>query len=109
MKSYSTYDYEFHDVAKLEILGDYTLKLDFDDGAVQIIDFKPILYGPLFTPLRNVELFNQVRLDEESGTIVWPTGADIDPNVLYNWPQHADAIIKRRQKQFVKPSGAAKV
>jgi hypothetical protein len=54
----------------------------------------------LFGPLRNLELFNQVKLDSDLGTLVWPTGADIDPNVLYDWPNQVEAIVERRKKQF---------
>ena len=35
-------------------------------------------------PLREPALFGQVRVDEELGTIVWPNGADLDPDVLHN-------------------------
>jgi len=92
---------ELHDVINFEIVDNYIVRLVFDDKTEQIINFEPILHGPMFGPLRNLELFNQVKLDNDSGTIVWPTGADIDPNVLHDWPYHVDAIIKRRQEQFL--------
>jgi hypothetical protein len=100
MKNDEFQDDQLYDVANFEIVGDYTLRLEFDDGTEQIIDFEPILLGPLFGPLCDLELFNQVRLDADLGTLVWPTGADIDPTVLHDWPQHVEAIIARRIKQF---------
>ncbi len=92
---------ELHDVINFEIVGNYTVRLVFDDRTEQVINFEPILYGPMFGPLHNLDVFNQVRLDADSGTLVWPTSADIDPNVLHDWPQHVDAIIKRRREQFL--------
>jgi len=88
------------DVSDFEIIGDYMMRIMFNDGSEQIIDFEPILYGPLFGPLRDLEIFRQVKLDSDLGTLVWPTGADIDPTVLHNWPEHVDRIIERRRKQF---------
>jgi hypothetical protein len=93
-------DYEFHDVTDFEIVGNYTIRIIFDDNTEQIINFEPILIGPPFAPLRDLSLFNQVRLDSDLGTLVWPTGADIDPTVLHDWPQHVDAIVERRTRQF---------
>jgi hypothetical protein len=100
MGNHELYDHELHDVSSFEIVGDYTLRLEFDDGTEQLIDFEPILYGPMFGPLRDLEVFNQVKLDSDLGTLVWPTGADIDPTVLYDWPNHVEAIIERRRKRF---------
>jgi hypothetical protein len=94
------HDHKLYDVTAFEIVGDYTLRLTFDDGTEQVIDFEPILSGPLFGPLRDLEIFNQVRLDSEIGTLIWPTGADIDPTVLHDWPDHVEAIIERRRRQF---------
>ena len=94
------HDYELHDVSDFEIVGDYTIRLKFDDNTEQTINFEPILYGPMFGPLRDLKVFNQVKLDSDLGTLVWPTGADIDPTVLHDWPDHVDAIIERRKKQF---------
>lgn len=95
-----TFDYELHDVTDFEIVGDYTIRVVFDDGTEQTINFEPILIGPLFAPLRDLSIFNQVKLDSELGTLVWPTEADIDPTVLHDWPEHVDAIVERRTRQF---------
>jgi len=100
MSGHKLHNDEFHDVSGFEIVGDYKLRVIFDDGSEQVIDFKPILSGPLFGPLRELEVFNQVKLDSDLGTLVWPTGADVDPNVLYDWPNHVEAIVERRKKQF---------
>lgn len=91
---------ELYDVVSFEIVGDYTIRLCFDDESERTIDFEPILLGPLFGPLRDLELFNQVKLDPEIGTLVWPTEADIEPNVLHDWPDHVNAIVERRRQKF---------
>ena len=31
----------------------------------------------------NDDMFNEVRVDPEIGTITWPNGADLDPDVLH--------------------------
>ncbi len=78
---------------------DYTIRIEFDDETEQLINFEPILMGPLFSSLKEKSLFNQVQLNSDLGTLVWPNGADIDPTVLHDWPHHVEVIIKRRQEQ----------
>ncbi len=90
-----------HDVTGFKLLHKYTIRIEFDDKSIQIIDFEPVLYGPIFGQLRDIEIFNQVSLNSDIGTLFWPNGADIDPNVLYHWPEHIDAIIEQRQQQFM--------
>jgi hypothetical protein len=36
----------------------------------------------VFAPLRDLDVFRQVTVDDQLGTIVWPNGADMDPDVL---------------------------
>ena len=71
-------------IRSVEPLEGFVLRLVFDDGTMREIDLEAELWGPVFEPLRHdSELFRQVRVDEELGTIVWPNGADMDPEVLH--------------------------
>jgi len=79
-------------VVSFEIAGPYTLRVVFDDGAVQLIDFSPVLEGELYGPLRDLSLFNRVRIDPEVHTLTWPNGADFDPATLHDWPAHLDGM-----------------
>jgi len=104
MKAHQIQSTDVYRVTEFEIVADYTIRLRFNDGTEQTINFEPILYGPVFGQLRDQTLFKQVQLEENFGTLEWPNGADIDPTVLHDWPQHVDAIIERRKEQFAVPS-----
>jgi hypothetical protein len=79
-------------VRSFEIVAPYTLRVCFDDNTEQTIDFRPVLAGELYGPLRNLELFDQVRIDPEVETLVWPNGADFDPATLHDWPANERAF-----------------
>lgn len=85
-------------VTSFRIVAPYTLSVMFDDGLVREIDFQPILVGSLFGPLADLEIFNQVRLDPEVKTLVWPNGADFDPETLHNWPDYEAALAHHTQR-----------
>lgn len=70
-------------VTAVEPLGGWRLRLTFSDDIVRDVDFSDDLWGPLAEPLRDPEYFRQVRVDPELGTIVWPNGFDLDPDVLH--------------------------
>ena len=86
-------------VTDFRIVGDYTIQIYFNDGMEQTINFEEVLYGPVFGPLRNLTLFNQVKLVDYAGCLEWPTGADFDPETLHDWPQYKDEIVERRKVQ----------
>lgn len=85
-------------VTSFQIVGAYKLQITFDDRTEQTIDFEPILAGELYRPLRDLHLFNQVRIDPEVHTLVWPNGADFDPATLHDWPQLQEAMIERAKR-----------
>ncbi len=55
------------------------LRIDFDDFTRPVADFLPVLRGELYGPLRDLALFNQVTLDPEVHTLVWPNGRAARP------------------------------
>lgn len=69
-------------VTAVKPLEGFVVRLSFSDHSTRDLDLDELLRGPVFEPLRqDPELFRQVRI--ESGTIVWPNGADMDPVVLH--------------------------
>ena len=91
-------NHEIYQVLSFEIIAPYTLHIRFDDETDQTINFRPILAGEMYSPLIDLSLFNQVRIDPEVHTLVWPNGADFDPATLHDWPQLEDALIARARK-----------
>ncbi len=88
-------------VLSFEITAPYTIRVRFDDGTGQVIDFQPILAGDLFGPLRDLALFDQVTIDPEVHTLVWPNSADFDPATLHDWPEFA-RIWEERAREWEK-------
>lgn len=88
----------FYRVVSFEVVGPYVLKVDFDDGTSQVIDFRPVLVGELLGPLRDLDQFEQVQIDPETHTLVWPTGVDFHPNTLHDWPEYAGELAKRARE-----------
>ncbi len=86
-------EHPIHTVKAFEIAGAYRLRIEFGDGVVRTIDFRPILEGELYGPLRNLDTFNAVALDREVRTLAWPNGADFDPATLHDWPEHEAAMV----------------
>ena len=85
-------------VRSFEVVGSYSLRVLFDDGTAQAIDFEPVLAGELYGPLRDPDVFRSVRLDPEAHTLVWPNGADFDPATLHDWPAHAEEFTHRARE-----------
>jgi hypothetical protein len=69
-------------ISKVTPLKGYHLFVEFDDGVRGEIDLSDRLFGPVFEPLRDPEVFSKVGLDE-FGAVCWPNGADLAPDALY--------------------------
>jgi len=84
--------HEIHRVTAFEHTGRFALEVRFEDGSRQAIDFEPVLAGELFGPLSSPGFFARVAIDPEAATLVWPNGADFDPDTLYHWPEKGPAL-----------------
>ena len=61
----------------------YILRIKFRDGTEGEIDLEAELGGPMFEPLKDPSQFKRFRVDAEFHTLVWPNGADLAPEFLY--------------------------
>jgi hypothetical protein len=68
------------------------LRVGFDDNPEWTIGFRPVPAGELYGLLRNLELFERVRIDPDTEMLVWPKGADFDPATLHEWPANEQAF-----------------
>ena len=91
-------NHPIHRVTAVQVVGSYTLDVQFADGTKQEIDFQPVLAGEIYGPLRDQSLFAKVTIDPEVHTLVWPNGADFDPATLHHWPAHEKAFRERARQ-----------
>ena len=85
-------------VVRAEHRGDFRLRVVFNDGSVNTIDFSQWLEGPIFEALKTPAFFARYFID--GGTVTWPNGADIAPETLYGMPG------RQRPNQRLQPTKA---
>lgn len=86
------------DITEARVVRHGVLALTFADGLQGEVVVLDRMRGPVFDQARTADGFAKVRVDGETGTVVWPGGADLAPDTLYErirtgaWPdQHAAA------------------
>lgn len=84
--------HEIYRIVDFKHIGPFTLWIKFDDGEERVVDFRPVLKGSLYGLLKDEALFNQVEINPERHTLVWPNGADFDPETLHDWPKFAKGM-----------------
>lgn len=89
-------------VVSAEHRGGFRLLVRFNDASENVIDFEPWLDGPMFEPLRAVSYFKRFFVD--GGTVIWPNGADIAPETLYEVAGRHKRPHKRVQPSKARPS-----
>ncbi len=73
----------FLHVTDVRLTKDYELQVTFSDGVVKAVDLAGELHGEIFEPLKDPEVFKQVKVNAETNTVEWPNGADFAPEFLY--------------------------
>ena len=73
------------DIISVKPLNDFHLWLEFEDGEKGEVDLRKLVkFKGVFAPLKDEAFFVKVSVNPEWGTIFWPNGADLDPDVLYS-------------------------
>ena len=84
----------------VELAGGFGLRLTFTDDLVRELDLEPVIQGGVFAPLRDPVEFARVFVDEIAGTIAWPNGVDLDPDVLHGDRQPATGSPPRLVREY---------
>ena len=90
----------FLHITKVTYLGEYKIKLTFNNGREGVADLKDQLHGTMFLPLKEKALFATVRVDSELETITWENGADFAPEFLYYLCFKNDKSEKKQFQQW---------
>lgn len=89
----------FLHVTKVTYMRDYQLRLEFDDGTAREVDLTNELYGEVFEPLKDIDLFRQVYLNPNTNTIEWPNGADFAPEFLHEIGKEVKKIAQTLRRE----------
>jgi hypothetical protein len=87
-------------ITEVEPIGGYGVRLTFTDGMVRELDLEPLLTLGVLADLRAPELFARVHVDPVAGTIAWPNGVDLDPDVLHGDYEPAQGPGPRLLKEY---------
>jgi uncharacterized protein DUF2442 len=71
-------------VTGVAVIGDYRLRLLFEDGTVGDVSFEDREWNGVFEPFRDPSVFADVYVDTQFGTLAWPNGLDMAPEPLYD-------------------------
>ena len=87
------------DVTDVIPIENRTLQLTFADGLQAVINMDDIIqsYTGVFTKLQDDDYFRQVCVSSDLGTIVWPNGADVCPDVLYSFASGRPILINGKR------------
>lgn len=93
-------------VVGVEHLGGYRLRVTFTDEFVRELDFEGVLNGGVFEELEDKHAFAEVMVDEVAGTICWPNGVDLDPDVLHGDFEPATGRAPKVLREYhLRPTG----
>ena len=75
----------YFSVKKVKALDNHKLEIVFENKEKKVFDVKPYLDTGVFKSLKDKKIFNMVKISY--GTVEWPNGIDLDPEVLYEKSQ----------------------
>ena len=72
-----------HRIVAAKALPSHRLWVRFENGVEGEVDVSDLVGKGIFKAWQEPEFFNQVFIDEESGTVTWPGNLDLAPDAPY--------------------------
>ena len=77
-------EYKFYKVSEVESMGEFNLKVKFENGITKRYDVNPLFNKwKIFNELKNNNLFEDVKVDTGGYGISWNDDIDLSCNELY--------------------------
>ena len=73
----------------INILDNYHIRIQFQDGETKTIDFKPLIGKGISSLLLDKEYFGKASIDNGGG-LEWPNGMDFCPNFLKDYKSKSE-------------------
>ena len=87
-------------VKNAKYIEDYKIEIEFSDNKKGVVDLSDDLYGEVFEPLKDKNIFSKIKVDEDLETITWENGADLAPEYLYYKSFKDNQELKQQFKQW---------
>ena len=81
------------EVVEAKYLGDYKIRITFNNKESGEVDLKNELWGPVFKPLKDKKCFSEFKISKTLGTIVWENDADLAPEFLYEKISNKNSLV----------------
>ena len=88
----------YNGIKSVKPLKDYMIEVTFENGDVKIFDVKPYLDTGIFRELKNIEIFNTVKVNFD--TVEWSNGADLDPEEIYECSVPSDSQVAEDKADY---------
>ena len=72
------------EITSAEYVGGFKIRVHFNNGESGVVDLEEALWGPVFEPLRDVNVFKKFEVSDVFHTLTWENGADLAPEYLYD-------------------------
>ena len=86
-----------YNIKSFEVIKDFVIKIYYEDGKTQTIDFKKINYDPWWKELEDPTYFRKVAINEIDN-LSWPNGQDFLPEHLYYWEKYENLYTSPRNQ-----------
>ena len=88
-------EHKIYSIITIKILAPYILELTFNDNTKKTINFKNILHGEMYSPLKDLNFFNQVKIDNEVKTFSGQMALILNPETLHDWEENESEFVNQ--------------
>ncbi len=79
----------YPELTDAKYVNNYKIWIKFSNNIEGIIDLENELYGEIFEPLKDINIFRSFKIHPELYVLTWDNGADFAPEFIYEMLKQA--------------------